>query len=160
MMQYHLLAIQAGVISNDGKIENLRKEIMANIQELAEALSKNTTATTQLLDAVVANDARQEEIIQQLQAQIPDSEQYKAQFDELISLISDNTEKLNAAKDVQQQTDITTTSPDVEEDNTSNGVPTTIDEVVVQESEAGTEGSVSIDTTPPSTAPANNVSLQ
>lgn len=155
----YLLAIQLNVINIDVKLENFQKKIMANIQELTEALSKNTAATTNLIDAVVANDERQEEIIKQLQEQIPNSEEYKAQFDELIGIISDNTQKLSAAKEVQQQTDITMTSPDAEEGATSTEIPSSLDDIVINESEAGAEGTVSIDTSAPAT-PENNISLQ
>lgn len=158
-MYNYLLAIQLNVINIDVKLEKFSKKIMANIQELTEALSKNTAATTNLLDAVVANDERQEEIIKQLQEQIPNSEEYKAQFDELIGIISDNTQKLSTAKEVQQQTDITMTSPDVEEDSTSTDIPSSLDDVVINESESGAEGTVSIDTSAPAT-PENNISLQ
>lgn len=159
LLYNYLLVSQASVINIENKLQTLQDLTMASFEQLTEALSKNTAATTELLDAVVANDARQEEIILELQAAIPKSEKYSEQFEELISLIADNTQKLNAAKEVQQQTDIVVTSPDVEEDTTSPDNPSTLDDVVIAESEAGAEGSVSIDTAPSPTEPANNVSL-
>lgn len=42
----YLLAIQLNVINIDVKLENFQKKIMANIQELTEALSKNTAAVS------------------------------------------------------------------------------------------------------------------
>jgi len=117
--------------------------LMSKINELAQAIDRNTTATKEAVLSIQERDERQKELIEKAR----NGGASDKDFDELINIVNENTTTLNNIADTQNQTNILIPSPtEPQQENTDKLEEVeSDDDIEINETEVGLPGSVAID---------------